>query len=80
VKKDFDCEADSHEGILILTDRTYRSAKAIAVKNLRKELPAILAPLGEDTVAYWRMEDDEKERERIFAGLKDTPIFDDILG
>lgn len=80
VKMDFACEADAHPGILILTDRNYVKTKAMAVKNLRKELSTILEPLDEDTVAYWRIVEDDKERETILTGLTGAPIFDDILG
>ena len=80
LKLRFDCEADPYPGILILTDRNYKSASAMAVKDLRKELPSILEPLGDDTVAYWRIERDEKERSRLLSELTANPIFDDILG
>lgn len=80
LKLRFDCGADPYPGILILTDRSYKSAFAMAVKDLRKELPKILEPLGDDTVAYWRIERDEKERIRLLSGLTANPIFDDILG
>ena len=80
LKLRFDCEADPYPGILILTDRSYKKASAMAVNDLRKELPKILEPLGEDTIAYWRIERDEAERSRVLAGLTAAPIFDDILG
>ena len=81
LKLNFDCEADPYPGILILTDRSYKSVSAMAVKDLRKELPKILEPLlGDDTVAYWRIERDERERNRLLSGLTANPIFDDILG
>ena len=79
LKLSFDCEADPYPGILILTDRSYKNAAAVAVKDLRKELPKILEPLGEDTIAYWRIERDEAERSRVLAELSAAPIFDDIL-
>lgn len=80
LKLRFDCEANSYPGILILTDQSYKNASAMAVKDLRKELPKILEPLDEDTIAYWWTERDEAERSRVLAGLTATPIFDDILG
>jgi len=80
LKLRFECEADPYPGILILTDQSYKNATAMAVKNLRKELPRILEPLGEDTIAYWSIERDETERGRVLAGLTAAPIFDDILG
>ena len=80
LKLSFDCEADPYPGILILTDRSYMKASAIAVKDLRKELSKILEPLGDDTVAYWQIVRDDAERDRLLVGLTATPIFDDILG
>ncbi len=80
LKLSFDCEADPHPGILILTDQSYKDASAMTVNDLRKELPKILAPLGDDTVAYWWIERDEKERNRLLSELTANPVFDDILG
>lgn len=80
VKLSFDCEADPYPGILILTDRSYTNASAMAVKDLRKELPRILEPLGDDTIAYWQIVRDDTERDCLLTGLTATPIFDDILG
>ena len=81
LKLRFDCAADPYPGILILTDRSCKRAFAMAVKDLRKELPKILEPLlGDDTVAYWLIERDEKERSRLLSGLTVNPIFHDILG
>lgn len=80
LKLSFDCEVDPFPGILILTDRGYKNVSAMAVKDLRKELPKILEPLGDNAVAYWCIERDEKERSRLLSGLTANPIFDDILG
>ena len=80
VKMNFEFEADPYPGILILTDRSYTRALALAVKNLRKELPTILETLGEDTIAYWTIVRDDGEREKLLAGLTKNPIFNDILG
>ena len=80
LRLNLECEADPAPGILILTDQSYKSASAMAVKDLRKELPRILESLGDDAVAYWRIERDEGERRRILDGLTEHPIFDDILG
>lgn len=80
VKMNFECEADPYPGILILTDRSYRRVSVLDVKNLRKQLSAILEPLGEDTIAYWRIVQEDGERDKLLAGLTKNPIFDDILG
>jgi hypothetical protein len=80
LKVNFDCEADPYPGILILTDRSYKAASAVAIKDLRKEFPKILEPLGDDTIAYWRIVREDVERDRLLAGLTPNPIFDDILG
>lgn len=80
VKVNFDCEPDAYPGILILTNRSYRHATAIEVKNPRKELPKILAPLADDTIAYWRIVREDDERKKVLTGLTVNPIYDDILG
>lgn len=80
LKLDLACEADPYPGILILTNPTYASASAMAVKNLRKELPKLIEHLDEGTIAYWYLETNEKELSRVLAGLTAAPIFADILG
>ena len=80
VKLRFDCEADPYAGILILTDRSHMHATAMLIRDLRKELPKVLEPLGEGAVGYWRSERNETVRDRLLAGLTIHPIFDDILG
>ena len=78
VKMRFDCEADPYPGVLILIDESYRMASAMSVKNLRKELLAILSPLADDAVAYWKIVRDDAERDKLLSHLTGTPIFDDI--
>lgn len=78
LRLDFECEADPYPGILILTDQTYRSASAVAVRNLRKELPALLEKVNEDAVAYWWLERDQIELESVLSRLTERPIFADI--
>ena len=80
VKLNFDCEPDAYPGVLILTDPSYRRATALEVKDPRKELPTILAPLPDETIAYWRIIREDDERKKVLAGLTENPIFDDILG
>lgn len=74
-----DCQAYNHPGILILTNSSYTSALAIAVTNLRKELPEILEQCDADIIVYWDEEPDEAKRNEILAGLTAAPIFHDIL-
>lgn len=80
VKMNFDCEPDAYPGVLILTEPSYRRATAIELKDPRKELPKIFAPLPDDTIAYWRIVREEGERKKVLAGLTGNPIFDDIFG
>ncbi len=80
VKVDFDCEPDAYPGVLILTDPSYKEATLLEVMDPRKELPKILEPLPDDTVAYWRIVREDDERKKVTAGLTANPIFDDILG
>ena len=79
LKVNFDCEPDAHPGVLILAGPGYRDAKALELNDPRKELSKILAPLPDDTIAYWRVVRDEEERKRVLTGLTAAPIFDDIL-
>lgn len=80
LKVNIDCEPDAYPGMLIITDSGYRNARALEVKNPRKELAKIFAPLPDATIAYWRIVRDDEERKRVLAGLTEAPIFDDILG
>jgi len=80
VRINFDCEPDAYPGVLILTDPSYRRAIAVEVRDPRKELPTILAPLPDETIAYWRIVREDDERKKVLAGLTENPIFDDILG
>jgi len=80
VKVDFDCEPDAHPGVLVLTDPSYKKATLLEVKDPRKELPKILEPLPDDSIAYWRIVREDEERRKVMAGLTTNPIFDDILG
>lgn len=80
VKVDFHCEPDPHPGVLILTDPNYKKATLLEVKDPRKELPKILEPLPDDSIAYWRIVREDEERRKVMAGLTTNPIFDDILG
>lgn len=76
---DFDCEADNRPGILILTNSNHTNASAMAVNNLRKELPKILEHREENTIAYWKEERDEAKRSKMLVELTPAPIFTDIL-
>ena len=84
-KLNFDYEVVQRSGILILATQkpTQKptNASAMAVKNLRKELPKLLEHYDEGTiVAYWKMMEDESERNQVLAKLTTAPIFnDDIL-
>ena len=80
LKVNFDYVADPYPGILIVADKSYKSASAMAVNDLRKEIPTILGSLCDETVAYWHMERDQSERNRVLLGLTSNPIFDDVLG
>jgi hypothetical protein len=80
VKMNLECEADPYPGILILTDRSYKRVWTLNIKNLRNELSAILEPLDEETIAYWRIVQDDEERDKLLADLTKNPVFDDVLG
>ena len=80
VKVDFDCQPDAYPGILIITDPGYKEATLLEVKDPRKELPMILEPLPEGTIAYWQIVQEDEERRKVIAGLTAKPVFDDILG
>jgi hypothetical protein len=80
LKVNLDCEFDAYPGVVILTDPGYRNARVLELKDPRKELSKILAPLPDDTLVYWRIVRDDGERKKALAGLTAGPIFDDILG
>lgn len=75
LKLDFDCEPDNYPGILIVSDVAHRQVRATAVKSLLKELPLFLKQIDGEVVAYWWLEDNDKERTRILSGLTDHPVF-----
>ena len=80
VKVNFDCEPDAYPGVLILTDPSYKEATLLEVTDPRMELFNILAPLPDDSIAYWRIVREDEERRKVMVGLTANPIFDDILG
>jgi hypothetical protein len=77
LKVDFDCMPDAYPGVLILTDPSYQNTTALEVKNPRQDLPRILSPLPDDTIAYWRIVKEDVERKKVLSGLTAYPIFDD---
>jgi len=80
VKVDFDCKPDAYPGVLILINPNYKKGSLLEMKDPRQELPKILEHLPDDTIAYWRIVEDDEERRKVMAGLTANPIFDDILG
>lgn len=75
LKLDSDCEPDKYPGIIIVSDEHYQRAFATGVKNLEKELPHLLEQIQGKPIAYWLLEQDEKEIKRILSGLTSNPVF-----
>jgi hypothetical protein len=77
LKLDFECEADSRPGVLILTQPGHQRARAIRVNNAKTELAAILAKEPDDVIGYWRMWESPADLDRLMKGLTESPIYDD---
>ena len=77
LKLDFDCEPDKYPGVVIVTNEHYENACASIVKNLQRELPALLKQVNGTPVAYWWLETDEKQAQSILASLTEHPVFAD---
>jgi hypothetical protein len=75
---DFRCNLDPRPGIVIITNENYQHAFASAVKNLQRELPALLNQIQGNPVAYWWLEQNKNEIERILSGITEHPVFADI--
>ena len=69
------CELESSPGLAIVTDQDCGKADAIAVKNLRKELPAILDKTAPARVVYWSSYRDEEKLAALLSQLTKTPVF-----
>jgi hypothetical protein len=70
-------ELDARPGVVILTPAHHSSARAFAVANLRKELPALRAAEPESVIAYWKK--DEKAT-ALLNKLTKFPVFADRIG
>ena len=79
LKLDFECEPDHYPGIVIVADEHYQHGFAAAVKNLQRELPALLQQVQGKPVAYWWLEQDQNELKRILSGLTEHPVFADTI-
>jgi hypothetical protein len=77
LKLDLACQADSLPGVLVLTQPGFRTARALAVQDARKELGAILAKEPDDVIVYWRMHQSPFELQRLLSGLTAEPIYND---
>src|SRR5450759_1632563 len=77
LKLDFECEPDKYPGIVIVADAHYQHAFATAVKNLQRELSALLQQVQGKPVAYWWLERDQNKLMSILSGLTEHPVFDD---
>lgn len=77
LKLDSECKPDNRPGIVIVADEHYQHAFSAAVKDLRKELPALLLPVQGKSVVYWWLEQDQNELKRILSGLTEHPVFAD---
>lgn len=77
LKLDSECEPDNRPGIVIVTDEHYQHAFSAAVKNLRRELAALLLQVQGKPVVYWWLEQDQNELKRILSGLTEHPVFAD---
>ena len=70
-----DCAFDKYPGDVLLTDAARRSAVTVIIENLHKELPELLGKLQGKKVIYWCLEENKTEREKIFQGITEHPIY-----
>lgn len=70
-----DCEPDKYPGIVIVSDENYQEACATPVKNLQRELPQLLQRIQGQPIAYWWLEQDEGELNKILSGITGHPVF-----
>lgn len=77
LKLDFECEPDKYPGIVIVADEHYQHAFSAAVKDLQRELPALLLQVQGKPVAYWCLAKDQNELKRILSGITEHPVFAD---
>ena len=76
LKLDFECEPDKYPGIVIVADEHCQHAFSAEVRDLQRELPALLLQVQGKPVAYWWLEQDQNEH-KILSGLTEHPVFAD---
>ena len=75
LKLQLDCEPDKYPGVVIVSDENHNQTSIAAVKNLSRELPQLLAGISGKSIAYWSLEEDEGQINKILVGLTAHPIF-----
>lgn len=65
VRLQLDCEPDKYPGVVIVSDENYNQASVASVKNLSKELSQLLAGVSGKSIAYWSLEHDEGQINKI---------------
>jgi hypothetical protein len=71
------CEPSQCPGVLILTDQGHTQSALFLVKNLRRELPALLEQHPGLRIGYWRVIAKEEEGANYLQQLTFRPTFDD---
>ena len=72
---DLKCEPDPSPGVVIIADEHRSHATASAVKNLQKDLQALLQASPPRAIVYWKLEQDESSIARLLRDLTLHPIF-----
>jgi hypothetical protein len=75
LRLNLDCEFDKYPGVVILADEAHKSAVTIVIDNLHKELPVLLEKSQDRNVIYWCLEENKIEREQIFQGITEHPVY-----
>ena len=75
LKLNLNCKLDNHPGVVIVSNVNYQQAFASQVNSLEKELPQLLQSVQGQAVAYWWLEHEVNEQNRIYSGITEHPVF-----
>ena len=75
LKLDLDCQPDPYPGVVSICDPSHAHVFVAEVKNLQRELPALLKKIEGTPIACFDLELDDQKRTKIMAGLSSRPQF-----
>jgi hypothetical protein len=77
VRVNMECQPDHYPGIVIITDSRHQNSEIHEVKDLSRELDALLNQYSDEAVVYWDVEFNEEKRKIIMRELSSIPKFID---